>query len=242
MTKRLTTSPKPATIWALQIPLPPLRKGVAPTVPGESDAAAEPAPFWLGPPQSSVRPQAEPEQPAQSQHHERMTRHFKAYFSARPPVFCAGTQTKLSWQGGAGRSTARLRRTSPMVHATARLTPGRHARPGARLLSGALPHGRVALGHGRQRFDMPFAARLLGVQASALDSGGTSPTLTVDVQQNGTTVLDDPIDVADDDVTAGVITTAALADEAEITIDLDIGGSSPTWDDITVMLTMIRES
>lgn len=90
------------------------------------------------------------------------------------------------------------------------------------------------------RFAIPFKARLVGVGASARASGGTTPTLTVDVKVAGTTVLSAPFAVTAAAYSEGTITTAAIADEAAVTIDLAITGTTPTWDDITVLLTVIR--
>jgi hypothetical protein len=90
------------------------------------------------------------------------------------------------------------------------------------------------------RFKVPFAATLLSVQANARVSGGSSPTLTVDVLEAGTTVLSAPISITAGTVAFGTITDSALADEAEITVTLTIGGSSPTWNDITVVLVLAR--
>ena len=91
------------------------------------------------------------------------------------------------------------------------------------------------------RFTLPFKARLIGVSASARASGGTTPTLTVDVLAGGVTVLSAPVSVTAGAVSEGTITTAALADEAAITVTLTIGGTTPTWNDITVLLTVVRE-
>lgn len=90
------------------------------------------------------------------------------------------------------------------------------------------------------RFAIPFKARLVGVSATARASGGTSPTLTVDVLEGGVSVLSAPIAVTAGTVAEGTVTDAALADEALITVSLAITGTSPTWDDITVLLTVVR--
>jgi hypothetical protein len=92
------------------------------------------------------------------------------------------------------------------------------------------------------RFQLPFKAELLGVSASARASGGTTPTLTVDVKEAGTTVLSAPIAVTAGAVAEGVVTDTSLADEAAITVDLAITGTTPTWDDITVLLTLRRSA
>lgn len=90
------------------------------------------------------------------------------------------------------------------------------------------------------RLKLPFKAKLLGVSASARASGGTDPTLAVDIQAAGTTVLSAPIAVTAGAVAEGTLATTTIADETVITVDLDLGGTSPTWDDITVLLTVVR--
>lgn len=89
---------------------------------------------------------------------------------------------------------------------------------------------------------LPFRAKVLGVSASARASGGTAPTLTVDVLDDAASILTAPVAV-----TAGTVTEAALdaaaaqiADESIVTIDLAITGTSPTWDDIDVLITVAR--
>ena len=90
------------------------------------------------------------------------------------------------------------------------------------------------------KFALPFPAKLVGVSTTARASGGTTPTLTVDVKEGGTTVLSAPISVTAGTVSEGTVTDSALADEASMTVDLTIGGTSPTWNDITVLLTVVR--
>ncbi|MEX2372411.1 MAG: hypothetical protein WD800_01285, partial [Dehalococcoidia bacterium] len=70
---------------------------------------------------------------------------------------------------------------------------------------------------------------------------GTTPTLTVDVLEGGVTVLSAPIAVTAGTVAEGTITDANLADESTITVNLVITGTSPTWNDITVLLTLVRQ-
>ncbi|MCC7487628.1 MAG: hypothetical protein IT529_21850 [Burkholderiales bacterium] len=91
------------------------------------------------------------------------------------------------------------------------------------------------------RFAMPFPCDVLGVGAAARASGGTSPTLTVDVLAGGTTILSAPIAVTAGAYAEGTVTTTAIADEAAMTVTLTIGGTSPTWNDITVLITVVRK-
>ena len=91
---------------------------------------------------------------------------------------------------------------------------------------------------------IPFKCDIVECTATARDSGGTSPTLAIDVQVGTTSILDDPVDITAGAVATGTLTNTvsgvAVADGAEISVDLDVGGTSPTWDDITVLLTLAR--
>lgn len=90
------------------------------------------------------------------------------------------------------------------------------------------------------RIKLPFPAKILGVSVSARASGGTTPTLAVDVQAGGTTILSAPISVTAGAVAEGTVATDTIADEAILTVDLAIGGTNPTWDDLDVLLTLVR--
>lgn len=89
-------------------------------------------------------------------------------------------------------------------------------------------------------FKMPFPCRIVGVSATARASGGTSPTLTVDLEDDGTSVLDSAISVTAGTVAEGTVSNAAVTDESVMEVVLTIGGTSPTWDDITVLVTVVR--
>ncbi len=91
------------------------------------------------------------------------------------------------------------------------------------------------------KFKMPFKARLIGVTATARASGGTTPTLTVDLKDDTVSALSAAISVTAGTVSEGTIANAAVLDESVMTVDLTIGGTSPTWNDITVFLTVLRE-
>lgn len=91
------------------------------------------------------------------------------------------------------------------------------------------------------RWLMPFPCDVIGVTASARASGGTSPTLTVDVLAGGTTLLSAPVAVTAGANAEATIATAAVADEAAMTVNLAITGTSPTWNDITVFITVVRK-
>ena len=92
-------------------------------------------------------------------------------------------------------------------------------------------------------FQLPFACKVLEVSAVARAKGGTITTGTVDVQEAGTTILSSVMDI--DAVAAGVVVVGSvsdtsLADNAKITVDVALAGTSPTLDDVTVTLTLQR--
>lgn len=93
---------------------------------------------------------------------------------------------------------------------------------------------------GVAKFTLPFEANVLGVSATARASGGTSPTLTIDVKEGGTTILSAPVSITAGTVAEGTVTDALLADESTMTVDFTIGGTSPTWNDMTVLVTLVR--
>lgn len=112
------------------------------------------------------------------------------------------------------------------------------ATPGIIMLPLVIGGQRIATAAAVARFKLPFPATLLAVQASARASGGTTPTLDIDVQEAGTTLLSAAMSITAGAVTQGVIADKNLADEAEMTVDLAITGSSPTWDDIFLLLVL----
>ncbi len=89
-------------------------------------------------------------------------------------------------------------------------------------------------------FQMPFAATLTEVSASArdLDVAGTN-AYVVDLEEAGTTVLSTTVALtADNTPVVGVISDSAIADNAKMEILLTLSGdTSPTVDDLTVLLT-----
>lgn len=86
---------------------------------------------------------------------------------------------------------------------------------------------------------VPAKMKLIGVSAIARASGGTTPTLTVDVLAASTSLLSAPFAVTAGAVSEGTIATATIADETVVNINLAITGTTPTWDDISILLTFI---
>lgn len=99
----------------------------------------------------------------------------------------------------------------------------------------------TATATGIVKFNFPFKAQVVSVQANARASGGTSPTLTVDVMTAGVSLLSTPVAITAGTVAEATLATATtIADEDAVTVNFAIGGTSPTWNDITVVLTVVR--
>ena len=85
----------------------------------------------------------------------------------------------------------------------------------------------LTTGTGKITFRMPYALTLTEVRASLTTAGGTSGTTTIDINESGTTILSTKLTIDNTEktsttaATAAVISDSALADDAEITIDID---------------------
>ncbi len=88
----------------------------------------------------------------------------------------------------------------------------------------------LAVGTGKATFRMPYAMTLTSVRAS-VTTAPTGSTLTVDINDGGTTILSTKLTIDASEKTSttaatpAVISDTALADDAEITIDIDAVGS-----------------
>jgi hypothetical protein len=77
---------------------------------------------------------------------------------------------------------------------------------------------------------MPFAMTLTSVRAS-LTTASTSGTPTFDINESGSTILSTKITIDANEktsttaATAPVISDTSLADDAEMTIDIDVAGT-----------------
>ncbi len=88
-------------------------------------------------------------------------------------------------------------------------------------------------------FQMPFSATLVEVSATArdIDTGDADETYTVDLEEGGTSVLSSAISiVADNTPVVGTVSDTAIADNAKMEVVLTLGGTTPTLDDLTVLI------
>lgn len=88
----------------------------------------------------------------------------------------------------------------------------------------------ITTGTAKVTFRMPHAMTLTAVRAS-LTTVSSSGTPTVDINENGTSILSTKLTIDASEktsttaATAAVISDTALADDAEITIDIDVAGT-----------------
>lgn len=102
----------------------------------------------------------------------------------------------------------------------------------------------TALTTGTKRtFRMPFAMTLTGVRASLTTAGSTSGVTTIDINEGGVSVLSTLLTIdfgektSTTAATPAVISDSALADDAEITIDID--GLTGGADEAGLKVTLI---
>lgn len=101
----------------------------------------------------------------------------------------------------------------------------------------------LTTGTSKAYFRMPYAMTLTEVRASLLTAGSTSGLTTIDINESGTTVLSTKLSIdfgektSETAATPAVISDSAIADDAEITIDIDAvtGGA----DEAGLIVTLI---
>lgn len=99
----------------------------------------------------------------------------------------------------------------------------------------------LTTGTAKKTFRMPFAMTLTAVRAS-VSTAPVGSTIVVDINEGGTTILSTKLSIDASEKTSttaatpAVISDAALADDAEITIDIDQIGSGTAGAGLKVVL------
>jgi len=99
----------------------------------------------------------------------------------------------------------------------------------------------LSTGTGKATFRMPYAFTLTAVRAS-VSTAPTGSVLTVDINEGGSTILSTKLTIDASEktstsaATAAVMSDTALADDAEITIDIDGVGSTVAGKGLKVTL------
>ncbi|PKR57512.1 hypothetical protein [Thalassospira lohafexi] len=103
----------------------------------------------------------------------------------------------------------------------------------------------LSTGTGKVTFRMPYAFTLTGVRAS-VSTAPTGAALTVDVNEAGTSVLSTKLTIDAGEKTSitaatpAVISDASLADDSEMTIDIDAVGSTIAGAGLKIVLIGAR--
>ena len=101
----------------------------------------------------------------------------------------------------------------------------------------------LTTGTAKATFRMPYAFTLTAVRASLTTAGSTSGVTTIDINEGGSSVLSTLITIDQGELTSTtaatppVISDAALADDAQMTIDIDglSGGATETGLKVTLI-------
>ena len=99
----------------------------------------------------------------------------------------------------------------------------------------------LTTGTAKTTFRMPYAFTLTAVRAS-VNTAPTGSVLTVDINEGGSTILSTKLTIDASEktstsaATAAVISDASLADDAEMTIDIDGVGSTVAGKGLKVVL------
>lgn len=89
----------------------------------------------------------------------------------------------------------------------------------------------ITTGTAKVTFRMPFAMTLTALPRASLTVASSSGTPTVDINEGGTTILSTKLTIDASELTSttaatpAVISDANLADDAEMTIDIDVAGT-----------------
>jgi hypothetical protein len=104
----------------------------------------------------------------------------------------------------------------------------------------------LTTGTAKVTFRMPYAMTLTAVRASLSTAQASGTIFTVDINEGGTTILSTKLTIDNTEktsttaATAAVISDSALADDAEITIDIDqIGDGTAKGLKVTLIGTRV---
>jgi hypothetical protein len=98
----------------------------------------------------------------------------------------------------------------------------------------------LTTGTAKETIRMPYAFTLTGVRASLI-TASSSGVVTVDINEGGTSILSTKLSIDSGEktsttaATAAVISDSSLADDAEITIDIDTAGTDAAGLKVTLI-------
>ncbi len=134
-----------------------------------------------------------------------------------------------------GSSTAEYSWTPQRVHQAAK-----DAVPVTLIVAVGDETTALTIGTGKVSFRLPHAMTLTGVRAS-LTTASSSGLVTVDINEGGVTILSTKLSIDANEktsataATAAVISDSSLADDAEITIDIDAAGTNAAGLKVTLI-------
>jgi hypothetical protein len=89
----------------------------------------------------------------------------------------------------------------------------------------------------------PFTGRLIHFEVNAQAEAGTAPTLAIDIQKATTSLLDAPVDVVTGTPTEATLATTPTFTKGDmLSIDLDVGGTSPVFSYVSCLIGLMKTS
>ena len=89
----------------------------------------------------------------------------------------------------------------------------------------------------------PFNGKLVHFEVNAQSEAGTAPTLDIDIQQGTTSLLSTPVTVVTGTPTEATLATSpTFTKGTKLSIDLDVGGTSPVFTYVSVLMGLEKTS
>ena len=155
------------------------------------------------------------------------------YPSLTELAYVKGVTSAIQTQINAKQDTLVSGTNIKTINSTSILGSGNLATPFELVIAASDETTALTAGNGKITFRMPRAVTLTDVRASLTTAQASGSIFTVDINENGTTILSTKLTIDNTEKTSTtaatppVISDTALADDAEITIDIDqIGNGS----------------
>jgi hypothetical protein len=155
------------------------------------------------------------------------------YPSLTELAYVKGVTSAIQTQINAKQDTLVSGTNIKTINSTSILGSGNLATPFELVIAASDETTALTAGNGKITFRMPRAVTLTAVRASLTTAQASGSIFTVDINENGTTILSTKLTIDNTEKTSTtaatppVISDTALADDAEITIDIDqIGNGS----------------
>lgn len=89
----------------------------------------------------------------------------------------------------------------------------------------------------------PFNGKLVHFEVNVNSEAGTAPTLAIDIQKATTSLLSTPIAVVEGVPTEATLATSPTFSKGDkLSIDLNLGGTSPVFTYLSILIGLVKTS